>query len=137
MDIFFQNAQREVLMKRQATISKDVVEANQFLSSLMTVTKKVPGSDAGQELSAIYPIVSLTEFRGKQLKAIEAALVRIEAGDYETCLECNETIPRERLEVQPQARRCVSCSEKKSRRNSGPRRKWGSGKTHRQIPVMI
>jgi DnaK suppressor protein len=41
---------------------------------------------------------------------IDAALARIEAGTYGSCMQCGATIPEERLELRPFAKRCVSCS---------------------------
>src|SRR5205823_9642554 len=42
-----------------------------------------------------------------QLKLIEEALDRIQAGDYGICLSCEEPIPAKRLQALPWARYCV------------------------------
>lgn len=39
-----------------------------------------------------------------------AALERIDAGTYGTCLGCDTAIPYERLSVMPETDRCVACS---------------------------
>ena len=44
-----------------------------------------------------------------ELRAVEAALVRIEEGEYGECIDCGVDIPDERLEVAPFAERCVPC----------------------------
>lgn len=44
-----------------------------------------------------------------ELREIDAALVRIERGDYGACIDCGEPIPRERLEAYPTASRCIDC----------------------------
>ena len=41
---------------------------------------------------------------------IDAALARIDAGTYGTCVQCGAAIPEERLELRPFAGRCVTCS---------------------------
>src|SRR6266436_8394744 len=46
-----------------------------------------------------------------QLKLIEEALDRIEAGDYGICLSCEEPIPAKRLQALPWAKYCVSCQQ--------------------------
>lgn len=51
------------------------------------------------------------------LAEIDAALARIDAGTYGSCEACGLAIARERLEVIPQARLCVTCSA--SRRTPG------------------
>ena len=44
-------------------------------------------------------------------KAIEAALRRIESGQYGRCEECDEPIVLQRLKALPWATRCVACQE--------------------------
>jgi DnaK suppressor protein len=46
-----------------------------------------------------------------ELRAIEAARARIEAGTYGICLTCQTEIPIERLKAQPIAERCTPCQE--------------------------
>lgn len=40
---------------------------------------------------------------------IEAALKRIEDGEYGTCLDCDTAIPVKRLEIDPAVAYCVDC----------------------------
>ena len=47
--------------------------------------------------------------REGRLKQIEAALKRIEDGEYGVCLECDVDIPVKRLEIDPAAATCVDC----------------------------
>ncbi len=66
------------------------------------------GSDTmGKELSSFFK--SRT---GKYLKHLDVALKRIERDSYGLCLSCGEEIQRERLEVVPHTRYCVSCKDK-------------------------
>jgi DnaK suppressor protein len=44
------------------------------------------------------------------LSEIDAALARLEAGQYGTCEVCHEPIPGGRLEARPSARTCVGCT---------------------------
>src|SRR5690348_18372909 len=46
-----------------------------------------------------------------QLRLIEEALDRIEAGDYGICLGCEEQIPAKRLQAVPWAKFCVQCQQ--------------------------
>lgn len=48
--------------------------------------------------------------RQQDLQRIEAALKRIDAGDYGYCLQCDEEIPQKRLEIDPAAVTCVKCA---------------------------
>jgi RNA polymerase-binding transcription factor DksA len=46
-----------------------------------------------------------------ELRAIEAARIRMENGTYGDCVRCESEIPYERLKVQPTAERCAPCQE--------------------------
>ena len=48
----------------------------------------------------------------RTIEEIDAALARIEAGSYGTCISCGMHIPEERLEFRPFAAACVSCQER-------------------------
>jgi len=45
----------------------------------------------------------------EELRNIDAALERIEAGEYGQCEQCGNDIGHARLEVQPTATRCIEC----------------------------
>ena len=59
------------------------------------------GAGTGNELS-----------HADQRAQVEAALARIDAGTYGTCVDCGQQIPDARLEVRPEAARCVADQEK-------------------------
>ena len=48
--------------------------------------------------------------RQVQLKAVEAALRRVEADDYGLCQECGDYIKTQRLEFDPTTRLCIACA---------------------------
>jgi DnaK suppressor protein len=53
-----------------------------------------------------------TEERREQERArVEAALHRIETGDYGVCLKCGEEIELRRLELDPSTPFCLSCAK--------------------------
>ena len=47
----------------------------------------------------------------RQLRLVEEALDRLDAGDYGICLACDEAIAEKRLLALPWARYCVTCQE--------------------------
>jgi len=51
-----------------------------------------------------------------QLKAIDAALSRLERGRYGICEKCKQEIPIERLKVLPFAAYCVDCQKQRNER---------------------
>jgi DnaK suppressor protein len=48
----------------------------------------------------------------KEIRDIEAALAKLDAGTYGICDECGITIPMARLEYMPNAQYCIDCQEK-------------------------
>lgn len=48
--------------------------------------------------------------RQARLARIDAALRRIDSGEYGYCLDCGEDLPSDRLEADPTATLCVSCA---------------------------
>lgn len=46
-----------------------------------------------------------------ELRLIDAALQRLNAGTYGNCVDCSQPIPVARLEAEPTAARCVQCQE--------------------------
>lgn len=48
--------------------------------------------------------------RAMELRRIDAALERVEEGDYGYCVECGEEIEAKRLDVDPAAPRCAGCA---------------------------
>lgn len=46
-----------------------------------------------------------------KLKALKAAMKRVDDGTYGVCVSCGEAIPDGRLEALPAAVRCASCAD--------------------------
>ena len=47
----------------------------------------------------------------RELNEIEAAIGRLERGDYGVCMDCEQAIPFTRLRANPAALRCADCQE--------------------------
>ena len=48
----------------------------------------------------------------RTLREVEAALARMEEGNYGVCDSCSISIPKARLEALPWARLCINCAER-------------------------
>lgn len=55
---------------------------------------------------------AIGEHEAVELSAIDAALARIEAGTYGTCIDCGVDIAAARLHASPEVARCIPCQEK-------------------------
>ena len=53
--------------------------------------------------------------RAAELRRIDAALQRIEDGDYGWCEECGEAIAEQRLKIDLTARLCAPCADRLKR----------------------
>lgn len=51
----------------------------------------------------------------RELSEMDAALSRIEAGDYGICRQCGGRISSERLEARPAAALCIDCARREAR----------------------
>ena len=52
----------------------------------------------------------------RELRAVEAALERIEQGCYGVCTSCGSVIAAERMRAQPSAALCIACQTEAERR---------------------
>lgn len=48
--------------------------------------------------------------RAAEIKRVDAALARLEAGDYGYCTACGEAIAEKRLDIDPAAPLCAGCA---------------------------
>ncbi len=79
-------------------------------------TKPIGAEDAdleekGDEATEYENLVSLEHNLELRLKAVNAALEKITAGNYGTCEKCGKDIEEERLMAMPEARTCMSCNK--------------------------
>lgn len=79
-------------------------------ASYGNIVDSVP--DSGDEASAHTLIDTKNAIIGQhlqQVRDINAALKRIQAGTYGTCIDCEGEIGFERLSAYPTAKRCIEC----------------------------
>ena len=65
--------------------------------------------------------LALLQMRADTLVRIDAALVRLEAGEYGSCAECADMISERRLRALPFAVRCQGCEERHEQALGHPR----------------
>jgi DnaK suppressor protein len=56
--------------------------------------------------------------RALKLRRIEAALERVDAGEYGRCQNCDKEIPPKRLEIEPTALYCIRCASEQEQSSS-------------------
>jgi DnaK suppressor protein len=65
---------------------------------------------------------SLLQMRAETLARIDEALVRLDAGKYGSCFECEREISERRLRALPFAVRCQACEERREQEEGRARR---------------
>jgi RNA polymerase-binding transcription factor DksA len=77
----------------------------------------IPASNGGRDIDTSDPGAALSdadresaviEALESQAAQIRAALERIDAGTFGTCVVCGQELPEERLDARPEAARCVA-----------------------------
>ncbi|MFH1574731.1 MAG: TraR/DksA C4-type zinc finger protein [Acidobacteriota bacterium] len=70
--------------------------------------------DQASDDNEVHVNLRLRQTDAKLLRAIEAALGRIEAGGYGICTNCREAITTARLKAVPWTSLCLACKERKT-----------------------
>jgi DnaK suppressor protein len=65
--------------------------------------------------------VALIQMKGEALRRVRDALVRLESGEYGSCVDCRNDIAERRLRAMPFAVRCTACEEARERVLAGER----------------
>jgi DnaK suppressor protein len=65
---------------------------------------------------------ALLQMRAETLARIDAALLRLDAGKYGSCFECDGEISGQRLRALPFAVRCQACEQKREQEQGVARR---------------
>ena len=61
--------------------------------------------------------LALLQMRAETVARIDASLVRLAAGQYGRCVECEQAIAERRLRALPFALRCQTCEEKREQQH--------------------
>ena len=109
------DALRRMLLERRTALEEIAESARESARPVeldQTRTGRVSRMDAlqGQAMA----IASEGRQRVER-RRIEAALARLEAGEYGECLVCGEPIPEARLRADPTTTRCVACASRGNR----------------------
>jgi DnaK suppressor protein len=101
---------RERLLAQQQQIEHRIFRIESDLYD-MESERDIERTDHVQEEAVNDTMVALDERSRRLVEEIQAALGRIDDGNYGDCEVCGEPIDLARLEALPIARRCVRCQE--------------------------
>ncbi len=103
------------LMRRRRTILETARRAQSELEALRGAERDPEFEEGAQNEHEQYTLSLLGEVQRRQLAMIDAALARIEAGDYGVCVDCESEIDPKRLEALPFALLCTECATRRER----------------------
>jgi len=101
-------------MARQRLLAERAELRRQLLtnSGALAALEKIADDDQARVLHDQFVSVRVGRLAYQQLKLVDAALARLEAGTYDTCEDCGSAISAKRLAAIPWADRCITCQEK-------------------------
>lgn len=101
-----------LLDRREAVLRSDIQRETGMQDNYADIATQAPdpGDASFADLSVDLGNAAVTRDL-MELRAIEAARMRMEHGIYGDCLECGYEIPLQRLLAQPTAERCAPCQE--------------------------
>jgi DnaK suppressor protein len=107
IDLAAARSELEALRERVIAAAEQGAEAAQPVELDQQRIGRLSRMDAlqGQEMAR-----AAERRRGLELRKIDAALARIDAGDYGWCVRCGEEIAAERLRLDPAVPVCIDCA---------------------------
>ena len=78
------------------------------------ITERMPDDEGAVAIESYSKDLTAAQLERERqtLRQIDAALARLEAGNYGVCGVCSTSIPKARLEALPWAHLCVHCAER-------------------------
>jgi RNA polymerase-binding protein DksA len=114
---------QQLLVSRAAVLREEIASALRSSGEARAISLANHLDDiddaAVADLESALDIASL-ERDVQELRAVEAAAVRLHTPDYGVCDDCGAEIPYARLDAQPTATRCVACQSRRERAGAAP-----------------
>ena len=110
-----QESLRTELLKRRRTILETTRRAQEELEGLRGAERDPEFEEGAQSEHEQYTLSLLGEVQRREIAMIDAALARVDAGEYGICVDCETEIDQKRLQVLPFALLCTDCATRRER----------------------
>lgn len=117
MEKDFSEKMKELLLTQKREILDNLIATNADFRAIVEEMDPKDFADVASDDIDRKMIEAIGSQDIKRLRAIDAALGRINQGRYGICVKCNKKIPPARLEALPYAVLCVDCQKGEERRN--------------------
>ncbi len=106
---------RADLQKRRRAILETTRRADAELDALRAAERDPEFEEGAQTEHEAFTLSRLGEAQRRELQQIDAALARLDAGEYGLCAECEQEIDPRRLKALPYALLCAECATHRER----------------------
>jgi DnaK suppressor protein len=117
MDETFANNMKESLIALKKEIIENLVANNADFRAIVEGMDPKDFADVASDDIDRKMIEAIGSQDLKRLRAIDAAITRIQQGRYGLCVKCGKKIPLDRLKAIPYAVMCIDCQKGEERRN--------------------
>jgi DnaK suppressor protein len=102
------SAEREQVLARLAGLERDLAGSIEAAQAANADDEHDPeGATIAYERQQVAAHIAYAQ---DQLRQVDAALGRLDAGSYGTCVACGRAIPPARLAARPAATTCIDCA---------------------------
>lgn len=106
---------RGELQRRRRAILETSRRADAELDALRSAERDPEFEEGAQTEHEAFTLSRLGETQRRELQQIDAALARLEAGEYGSCADCEQDIDPRRLKALPYALLCAECAARRER----------------------
>ena len=107
--------QKAELQRRRRVILETSRRADAEIEALRAAVRDPEFEEGAQSEHEQFTLARLTETQRHEILQIDAALARIEAGEYGVCRDCGGEIDPRRLQALPYAVLCTECASHRER----------------------
>jgi DnaK suppressor protein len=104
---------RSELLRRRRTILETTRRASAELEALRAAERDPEFEEGAQSEHEQYTLARLTDNQRREISLIDAALARVDAGEYGVCRDCEQEIDPRRLAALPYAVLCTECAQRR------------------------
>jgi DnaK suppressor protein len=107
---------RDELRRRRRALLETVRRAAAEIDALRAAERDPEFEEGAQSEHEQFTLARLSENQRRELMLIDAAIARIDEGEYGTCIDCDQEIDPRRLAAVPHALLCTECAQRRERR---------------------
>ena len=104
---------RSDLHRRRRAILETSRRADAELDALRSAERDPEFEEGAQSEHEQYTLARLSETQRREIAQIDAAMARIDAGEYGICRDCDAEIDPRRLAALPYALLCTECAQRR------------------------